>query len=83
MPRQYGLNKKTENEYKAHLKSMAIFDKLFAISQSAKDDFVNITKCDPKKIDVIGGAPDEKFIHKIVANDRQGELKEKFKDINV
>lgn len=79
MPRQYGLNKKTENEYKAHLKSMAIFDKLFAISQSAKDDFVSVTKCDPKKIDVIGGAPDEKFIHKIVPNDRQSELKEKFK----
>ena len=79
MPRQYGLNKKTENEYKSHLKSMAIFDKLFAISQSAKDDFVNITKCDPEKIDVIGGAPDEKFIHKIVSNDRQNELKEKFK----
>lgn len=60
-PNIYLIDKKTKDEYFETLHFIKSCDLIFAISETTKNDAINILGIDPQKIIVIMGGIDEKF----------------------
>lgn len=70
----YLRNKDIQSWYLNRIEMIKFSDKVLAISHSAKNDFVKIFDCDSNKVEVINGAPDERFCVVNIEEDRAKTL---------
>lgn len=76
--KQYLQSKTARKAYLDSLKSTIFFNGFAAISNSAKYDYVKLTGYDEKKIQVIGGAPNDFFKKINISKEKEDEIRKKF-----